>query len=68
MFNWDLTGYSALLIVSGYTGEVVGKYEVDPMSVSYQVDLTALGNGSYYIRLEGDKLAPITGKFIKTTE
>jgi len=67
-FNWDLKGYSRLLILSGYTGKMVRKYEVDPRSVSYQADLSRLGNGPYYIRLEGRKLTPLNGQFMKAKE
>jgi len=67
-FNWDLTGYNQLLIYSSNTGDLVASYEVDPTGVSHLVDLTGLGNGSFYIRLEGESLTPLTGQFVKTTE
>ncbi len=67
-FNWDLTGYNQLLIISGYSGEIIASYEVDPMSVSHQVDLTGIGNGPYFIRLEGDQLIPLNGQLVKATE
>ena len=67
-FNWDLTGYTQIFVLSGYTGEVVANYDVDAQSVSHQVDMTNFGNGPYYIRLEGNNLPPLTGQFMKTTE